>query len=410
MKIYLDYGATTPVDKKVFKAMLPYFADKYGNAMSLHSFGREANDAIEKARKQTADFFSADSREIIFTSGATESNNLVIKGVLKAYYSRIHSNLPKISPHSQVPKPHIITTAFEHHCILDACKSAEKESLAEITFISPDKDGLISAESVKKAIKKNTILVSVMYVNNEIGTVQPIREISKIVKSTNGKIIFHTDATQAINYFDCNVNKLGVDLLSMSAHKIYGPKGIGALYVRRNTPIARVQDGGDQEFSKRAGTHNVSGIVGLGEAISQLKAQSAKRKTLVSLRDKLIKKVLEKIPDAKLNGSKKFRSPNNANFTFKNIEGESLILMLDKEGIAASTGSACSTGSLQPSHVLLSIGLKPEEAHGSLRLTLGKHTTKREIEITVKKLKKVIESLRKISGKVLSEYYKNNKA
>jgi cysteine desulfurase len=402
-KIYLDYGATTPVDKKVLKAMLPYFSEKYGNAMSLHSFGREANEAIEKARKQTADFFDAEPEEIIFTSGATESNNLVIKGVLKAYWSNKENKT----------KPHIITTAFEHHCVLDACKAAQKENLTEVTFIKPDKDGLISIESVKNAIKKNTILISIMCVNNEIGTIQPIAKIGELIKKANGankltRLIFHTDATQAINYFGCDVNKLGVDLLSMSAHKIYGPKGIGALYVRKGTPIIRVQDGGDQEFSKRAGTHNVPGIVGLAQALAEVKSQKSKvkNKELLSLRNFLIKKVLKEIPDAKLNGSKKFRSPNNANFIFKNIEGESLILMLDKVGIAASTGSACSTGSLQPSHVLLSIGLKPEEAHGSLRLTLGKYTTKKDIEATAEKLKKVIFDLRKISGKVLEEYYK----
>ena len=406
-RIYLDNGATTPVDKKVLRVMLPYFSEKYGNAMSLHSFGREANEAVEKAREQTADFFGADPKEIIFTSGATESNNLVIKGVLREY--RFGGK--------KKAKPHIITTAFEHHCVLDACKFVQRTGLAEVTFIKPDGEGLVSVENIKKAIKPNTILVSVMYVNNEIGTVQPIKEIGKLIKARNAssstlhaprsKILFHTDATQAVNYFDCNVKKLGVDLLSMSAHKIYGPKGIGALYVRKGTPLARVQDGGDQEFGKRAGTHNVPGIVGLGEAVQQVQSSKFKvqSKRILFLRNYLIKKVLEEIPDTKLNGSKKFRSPNNANFIFKNVEGESLILMLDKVGIAASTGSACSTGSFEPSHVLLSIGLKPEEAHGSLRLTLGKHTTKKDVVETVKKLKRVIESLRKISGNVLEGYY-----
>lgn len=396
----MDHGATTPVDKKVMEAMLPYFRERYGNAMSIHSFGREALEAVDRARKQTADFFGADTREIIFTSGATESNNLVIKGVLKAYYSK---------PENKNKKPHIITTAFEHHCILDACKSAEKEGFAEVTYLRPDKEGIISVESVRKSIKKNTVLVSVMYVNNEIGTVQPIAEMGKMIKSKNKNILFHTDATQAINYFDCNIQRLGVDLLSMSAHKIYGPKGIGALFIRQGTPIKRVQDGGDQEMTKRAGTHNVPGIVGLGSAISRIKNEKSSIKNIKTLRDYLIKRVLKEIPSAKLNGSKTKRSPNNANFTFTNVEGESLILMLDAESIAASTGSACSSGSLQPSHVLLSIGLKPEEAHGSLRLTLGRHTTKREIDTTVDKLKKIIEKLRKISGKVLEDYYASKK-
>ncbi len=399
-RIYLDHGATTPVDKKVMRMMLSYFSEKYGNAMSLHSFGREALEAVDKARKQTADFFGADVSEIIFTSGATESNNLTVKGILKAYH---------LKPENKKTKPHIITTSFEHHCVLDACKSAEKEGLTEVTFINPDREGLISVESVRKAIKKNTILVSIMYVNNEIGTLQPIAEIGKMLKKKNAAILFHSDATQAINYFDCNAKKLGVDLMSMSAHKIYGPKGIGALYIRKGTQIMRVQDGGDQEMGKRSGTHNVPGIIGLGAAISLISGQKKTNAKTKDLRDILIKKVLAGIPDVKLNGSRIKRSPNNANFSFARVEGESLILMLDAKGIAASTGSACSSGSLKPSHVLLSIGLKPEEAHGSLRFTLGKHTTRQDIDAAVNKLKKVIEKLRKVSGKVLEDYYANKK-
>jgi cysteine desulfurase len=252
-----------------------------------------------------------------------------------------------------------------------------------------------------------------MYVNNEIGTVQPIAEIGKTIskineqRTKNNKIIFHTDATQAVNYFNCDVDKLGVDLLSMSAHKIYGPKGIGALYIRKNTPIKRMQDGGGQEAGKRAGTHNVPGIVGLGAAISIIKDQRTKNnnKEILKLRNYLIEKVLKEIPQAKLNGSKIKRSPNNANFSFKNVEGESLLMMLDIEGIAASTGSACTSGNLEPSHVLMSLGMKHEDAHGSLRLTLGKSTTKKEIDYTVNKLKKIVEKIRKVSGKVLKEYY-----
>lgn len=413
-KVYLDHGATTPVDKKVLRAMLPYFSEKYGNAMSIHSFGQEANEAVEKARKITAAFFGAEPEEIIFTSGATESNNLVVKGVVAAYYNKIRSHSPKIRSNSRVYKPHIITTAFEHHCVLDACKSVEIEGLAEVTFIGPDKEGIIKVSDIKKAIKSNTILVSVMFVNNEIGTVQPIAEIGKMIKTVNSeqrarnkKIIFHTDATQAVNYFDCNVNKLGIDLLSMSAHKVYGPKGIGALYIRKGIPIKRIQDGGGQEAGKRAGTHNVTGIVGLGAAIELLRNKEvrSKNKAISELRSYLIKRILKEIPDVELNGSKTKRSPNNANFSFKNVEGESLIMMLDMEGVACSTGSACTSGTLEPSHVLLSIGLKPEEAHGSLRMTLGKHTTKKEIDYTVEKLKKILEKIRKVSGKVLDEYY-----
>jgi cysteine desulfurase len=401
-KIYLDYGATTPVDKEVLKEMLPYFSDKFGNAMSVHSFGQVALRAVDQARYKIADFFGASANEIIFTSGATESNNLVVKGVLKSYYSKFKT------------KPHIITTAFEHHCVLDACKAAEKEGIAEITFIRPDKDGLINPKEVEKSVKKNTILISVMYVNNEIGTVQPIEKIGKIVKvknyerhgENNFPIVFHTDATQAVNYFDCNVDKLGVDMLSMSAHKIYGPKGVGLLYVRKNTSLRRIQDGGDQEYKLRAGTHNVPGIVGLGKAIEIIQGSRSKIcRQVESLRNHLISRVLKEIPQVRLNGSKVKRSPNNANFSFADVEGEGLLLSLDMEGVACSTGSACSSGALSPSHVLLSIGLKAEQAHGSLRMTLGKYTTKQDIDVAVDKIKIVVERLRRISGNILQDYY-----
>jgi cysteine desulfurase len=404
-KIYLDHAATTPVDREVLKTMLPYFSEKFGNPMSLHQFGQESSEAMEKAREIIANFFHAEKKEIIFTSGATEANNLAIKGIVRSFTAK-----NKI-------KPHIITTAFEHHCVLNACKRLEKDDLAEVTFLRPDKEGMINLNALEKAIKPNTILVSVMYVNNEIGTVQPIAEIGKLIKKINqkrgikklNKIIFHTDATQAINYFDCNVNKLGVDLLSMSAHKIYGPKGTGLLYVRQGVYIKKEMDGGAQESGMRAGTHNMTGIVGLGAAIKKVKEQKLNIKNIKKLRDYLIKRVLKEIPDVQLNGSKIKRSPNNANFGFKSVEGESLILLLDQEGIAASTGSACSSGSLEPSHVLLSLGLKAEETHGSLRLSLGKDTTRKEIEYTLAKLKKVIGQLRQTSGDVLEDYYKKNK-
>ncbi|HNY35876.1 MAG TPA: cysteine desulfurase family protein [Candidatus Pacearchaeota archaeon] len=397
-RIYLDYAATTPVDNEVLKEMLPYFSKKFGNAASLHSFGIEAGMGIEKARNILAKYFNAEPIEIVFTSGATESNNLSLKGVVKQHQLK---NKEKV---------HIITTAFEHHCVLDASKSLERDGLAEVTFILPDKDGIIDVKDIEKAIKPNTLLISVMYVNNEIGTVQPIKEIGKMIKELNKtrekKIIFHTDATQAINYFDCDVNELNVDLLSMSAHKIYGPKGVGALYIRKGTPIIRVQDGGDQENRRRAGTHNVPGIVGLGKAIEVL--MKNKKKDIVriqKLRDVLIKKVLKDVPASRLNGSLINRSPNNANFSFKDTEGESLLMMLDNMGIACSTGSACSSQSLEPSHVILSLGLKHEDAHSSLRMTLGKYTTKEEITFAVKVLKETIKKLRGVSGDVLSDYY-----
>lgn len=420
-KIYLDYAATTPVDKGVLKAMLPYFSEKFGNAMSIHNFGQTALEAVDNARRQIADFFKCGPSEIIFTSGATESNNLTVKGVLRSYYSKpenkkVHpvkyAKGVAASPLFNRVKPHIITTQFEHHCVLDACKTVEKDGLAEVTYLPVNKDGVVKVADVKKALKPNTILVSIMYVNNEIGTVQPIAEIGKLLRELRTKNkesaypLFHTDATQAVNYFNCDVNKLNVDILSMSAHKIYGPKGTGILYVRRNTAIKRIQDGGDQEYKLRAGTHNVPGIVGLGAAISQLTANDSKltTKKVLALRNYLIKKVLQEIPKSYLNGSKEKRSPNNANFRFDNVEGEGLVLSLDMEGIAASTGSACSSGALSPSHVLLAIGLKPEQAHGSLRLTIGKYTTKKEIDYSVRRLKEIILRLRKISGKVLQEY------
>ena len=403
-KIYLDYAATTPVDKIVFQKMLPYFSEKFGNAMSVHGFGQEALEAVDNARAQIAKFFNCSPSEIIFTSGATESNNLAIKGSIRSYYSITRKS---------GEKPHIITTKFEHHCVLDACKFAEKDGLAEITYVAPNREGIILTKDIQNAIKPNTILVSVMYVNNEIGTVQPIAEIGKMLKKINAeriekkfsKISFHTDATQAINYFNCDVNELNLDMLSMSAHKIYGPKGVGLLYIKKGTPIRRIQDGGDQEFKMRAGTHNVPGIVGLGAAISMIKLPDMQKKIkeIKNLRDYAIKKILKEIPKAYLNGSKEKRSPNNANFRFDDVEGEGLILSLDLEGIAGSTGSACSSGALEPSHVLLSLGLRHEQAHGSLRVTFGKHTTKQELNIFITKLKEIVKRLRKISGNVLSE-------
>lgn len=395
--VYLDYAATTPVDPKVFQKMKPYFSEKFGNPMSLHSFGRIAEDAVDQARQTVANFLGCTQEEIIFTSGATESNNLAIKGLVKSYQN------------SNKKIPHIITSQIEHHCVLHTCQELEKEGLAEVTYLPVYSDGIVKAEDVKKALRPNTLLVSVMYVNNEIGTIQPIAEIGKAVKAWSmehgTKVLFHTDATQAMNYLDSDVKKLGVDLLSLSGHKIYGPKGIGALYIKKGTPIKHLQSGGDQERKLRAGTHNVLGIVGLGSAVAQITKSKLQNPNISKLRDYLIKKVLKEIPEAYLNGSLEKRSPNNANFRFDNVEGESLIMLLDAEGIAASTGSACSTGSLEPSHVLLALGLKHEQAHGSLRLTLGKETTKKDLDYVVSVLKKVVTKLRGISGDILSKFH-----
>lgn len=395
-KVYLDYASTTPLDPRVFAAMKPYFSEKFGNPMSLHSFGREANDAVEKVRRQAAEFFGCESSEIIFTSGATESNNLAIKGTALAFASHKRG------------KPHIITTQFEHSCVLNACKKLEQRGMAEVTYLRIAKDGVVKIEDLKKTIKPNTMLISVMYVNNEIGTIQPIKEIGKLISVINqkrekrniSKIIFHTDAVQAVNYFDCRVTNLGVDLLTGSAHKIYGPKGVGLLYIKKNTPIKRIQDGGGHEFELRAGTLNVPGIVGIGEALRIAEKERAKNfKIVEKLRYYMFARIIGEIKDVKLNGSKTKRVPNNLNLTFNNVEGEGLLLGLDLNGIAVSTGSACSSGDLKPSHVLTAIGISEEESHGSLRITLGKYTTKKEVDYFINSLKETVARLRKIAGK-----------
>ena len=405
--IYLDYVATTPVDKNVLKKMLPYFSEKFGNPSSVHTFGQEAMQAIDSARNSVAKFLNSDISEIIFTSGATESNNLAIKGIIKKYYTNFGKN---------APIPHIITSSFEHHSVLNVCENLEKENLAEVSYLPVGENGIIDMGELKKVIKKNTILVSIMYVNNEIGTIQPIEEIGSFLANENSvrkedgfkKIIFHTDAVQAINYLDCDVEKLKVDLLSFSGHKIYGPKGVGVLYIKKGTPIQRIQDGGEQEYKLRAGTYNVSSIIGLGEAITQLANNNTnyakQNKKIKELRDYLIDRVLKEVPSSYLNGTRDNRTPNNANFRFDDIEGEGLLLSLDMDGIYASTGSACSSGSLNPSHVLLAIGLKHEQAHSSLRLTLGKSTTKEELDFTIEKIKEIVSRLRKISGNVLKDF------
>jgi len=395
-KIYLDYAATTPVDPAVFEVMRPYFCEKFGNASSAHQFGQEARKALDSARAQVADLLGSKPDEIIFNSGATESNNLAIKGVIKAV-NRKQKTINR--------KPHVITSQIEHHCVMDTCKSLEQDGLAEVTFLPVNKDGLVELVEVERAIKENTVLVSIMYANNEIGTTQPIEEIARLIKKMNSgrgaenKIYFHTDAVQAINYLNCDVNSLGVDLLSMSAHKFYGPKGVGALYIRKGTPIKKIQEGGAHEYDLRAGTYNIPGIVGLGKAISQLTADSKQMTERVTkLRDRLISGVLKNIPSSKLNGSAEKRLANNANFSFRGAEGESIMMALDLERIAVSTGSACASENLQPSHVLTALGLEPEDSHTSIRVTLGKYTTEQEVDKFLEVLPKVVERLRQISG------------
>ena len=379
--IYLDNAATTQTDPRVIKAMEPYFGKIYGNPMSVHTPGQKALEAIDNSRSNIAKFLNCLGQEVIFTSGATESNNLAIKGVINS-----HLDLKF--------KPHVITSSIEHHCVLETIQSFEKAGLITATYIKPDKEGVIDSKKVIKAINKNTILISIMYVNNEIGTIQPIAEIGK----NKGKAIFHTDAVQAVNYLNCDVKKLGVDMLSFSGHKIYGPKGIGALFVKQGTVIKPIQLGGAQEFNLRAGTHNVPGIVGIGKAIELIQLDGNKDAQKVkTLRDQLWSGIEEKIKNITLNGSWKKRIPSNLNVSFKNVEGEGILISLDLDGIAASTGSACSSGSLAPSHVMMSLANNPLRAHSSIRFSLGRFNTEEDIKYVLKKLPPIIEKLRKIS-------------
>jgi cysteine desulfurase len=379
-RIYLDYAATTPVDPRVLNAMEPYFSEKFGNTMSLHSFGQEAKTALEESREIVADLMGAKPREVIFTSSATESNNLALKGV--AFANRKKGN-------------HIIISSIEHSCIMESTKWLEGQGF-EITRLKVDKYGLVDPEDVKKAIKKETILVSIIHASNEIGTIEPIEEIGKICKERG--VYFHTDAAQTFGKTPINVNKMNIDLMTVSAHKMYGPKGVGALFVREGVKIEPILHGGGHEMGLRSSTVNVAGIIGFAEACKLAKKEMEKEaKRLTKLRDKLIKGVLEKIPGSHLNGHPIKRLPNNANFWFEGVEGESIVIQLDLLGIAASTGSACSSEKLEPSHVLLAIGLRPEQAHGSLRLSLGRWTKERDINYVLKVLPKVIERLRKFS-------------
>lgn len=394
--IYLDYAASSPVKPDVLKSMLPYLKDNFGNPSSIHWFGRKARQAVENARKQVANFLNCNPEEIIFTSGGTEADNLAIRGLVLGFSNFFQDSLKK-------SLPHIITSTFEHHAVLHTCEDLEKQGLAEVTYIKPEKEGIVRVKDVKNALKPNTVLVSIMYVNNEIGTVQPISKIGKVISSykleaISHKLYFHTDAVQAAEYFSCDVKKLGVDILSLSAHKFGGPKGVGVLYVKKGTPIRPILTGGAQEYKLRAGTENVAAIVGFGKAIEilslKLRAYDLK---LLKLRNYFIDQILTKIPDVILNGSRQLRSPNNINISFRYIEGESILLNLDLLGVAASSGSACTSGSLSPSHVLLSLGLKEEDAHGSIRFTLGEKTTKSEIDYVVKNLIKIVKKLRAMS-------------
>ena len=379
-RIYFDHSATTPVEREVAESMLEYMTEKYGNPSSVHSFGRETRKAIEEAREKVAALINAAPNEIIFTSGGTEGDNLAIKGV--AYGNRKKGN-------------HIITTAIEHHAVLHTCEYLEKQGFS-VTYLPVDEHAMISLDDLKNAITDKTILISIMFANNEVGTIQPVKEIGQLAKEKG--IYFHTDAVQAVGNCPIDVKELNIDLLTMSGHKFHASKGVGALYVRRGVKIEEIQHGGGHERNLRAGTENVPGIVGLGKAAEiALRDMDKKVVHIKGLRDKIIAGISEKIPHIRLNGHPEQRMPGNVNFSFLYIEGESLLLNLDLKGIAASSGSACTSGSLDPSHVLLSMGLTHEVAHGSLRVSLGRGNTEEEVNYFLEVVPEIVERLRSMS-------------
>ena len=378
--IYLDNAATTKTAPEVVDAMLPYFSEYYGNASTIYSLGAESKKAMDHARQTIADSLGAKPEEIYFTAGGSESDNWALKATAEAYASK---------------GKHIITTKIEHHAILHTCEYLEKRGF-EITYLNVDRDGLISLDELKAAIRPDTILISVMFANNEIGTIEPIAEIGEIAKEHG--VLFHTDAVQAYAQVPINVDKMHIDMLSASGHKLNGPKGIGFLYIRKGVKIRSFVHGGAQERSRRAGTENIPGIVGLGAAVERaMRIMDSKTRKEIELRDYLIGRLENEIPHCWLNGHRTKRLPNNINFSFLFIEGESMLIMLDMKEICASSGSACTSGSLDPSHVLLAIGLKHEEAHGSLRLTLSEDSTKEEMDIVAEEVKKIVQRLRDMS-------------
>lgn len=378
--IYLDNAATTMVDEQVFKAMKPYFCEVYANPSSIYSFAGAAGKAVEEARAKIADLIHAQPREIYFTGGGSESDNWALKSIAEQYAKK---------------GKHIITSKIEHHAILHTAEWLEKQGF-EVTYLDVDESGKISLEALEAAIRPDTILISIMAANNEIGTIQPLEEIGKIAKAH--QVLFHTDAVQAFGHIPLDVEQMHIDLLSASGHKIHGPKGIGVLYVRKGVKISSFIHGGAQERKKRAGTHNVPGIVGMGKAAELAAGKMQERMDYEKqLRDYTINRIEQEIPYCRLNGDRVDRLPNNINFCFRFVEGESLLIMLDAKGICASSGSACTSGSLDPSHVLLAIGLPHEIAHGSLRMTISDRTTKEDMDHTVDSLKGIIERLRNMS-------------
>ncbi len=378
--IYLDNAATTQVYSEVLHVMEPYFTEYYGNPAAVYTFASEASKAVDTARQTIADALNAEKQDIYFTGGGSESDNWALKAAVEAYASK---------------GKHIITTKIEHHAILHTCEYLEKQG-CEVTYLDVDENGLVKLDELEAAIRPDTILISVMMANNEIGTIEPVKEIGEIAKKHG--VLFHTDAVQAFGHVPIDVKEMNIDMLSASGHKVNGPKGIGFMYIRKGIKLRSFIHGGAQERSRRAGTHNVPGIVGFGKATELAVADMEKRMAYeTELRDYLIKRVMEEIPYTKLNGDPVKRLPNNANFCFRFIEGESMLILLSQNGICASSGSACTSGSLDPSHVLLAIGCPHEIAHGSLRLTLSEKTTKEEIDFTVDTLKGIIERLRNMS-------------
>ena len=379
-KIYLDNAATTKTRPEVVEAMLPYFTERFGNPSSVYEFASQNKKAIDDARAVIAKVIEAESSDIYFTGGGTESDNWALKAVVDAYEGKGN---------------HIITSKIEHHAILHTCEYLQKHGI-EVTYIDVDENGIIKLDQLEKAIRPTTILISIMFANNEIGTIQPVKEIGEIAKRHN--VIFHTDAVQAFGQIPIDVKEMNIDMLSASAHKLNGPKGIGLLYIRKGIKIRSFIHGGAQERQRRAGTENVPGIAGFGKAAEiALATMDQRTEKEIRLRDYLMKRVLEEIPFVRVNGDKVRRLPNNVNFSFQFIEGESLLIMLDMNRICASSGSACTSGSLDPSHVLLAIGLPHEIAHGSLRLTLSEENTEEEINYTVDRIKEIVEKLREMS-------------
>jgi cysteine desulfurase len=383
--IYLDYAATTPLDPRVLEAMMPYLTEKFGNPNSIHAFGREARKAVDEAREKIAALLNCRPSELVFTSGGTESDNLALRGVAAAYRQKGN---------------HIVTTAIEHHAVLHTCRALQDEGF-EVTYLPVDEHGLVAPEQVAEAITDRTILVSIMHANNEIGTIEPLADIVRAVKEKRPDVLVHTDAVQTVGHIPVDVEALGVDLLSFAAHKFYGPKGVGGLFVRRGVKLVPQLTGGGQERNRRSGTENVAGIVGMARALEIAVAEMPREiPRLQTLRDELINGVLAQIPDSRLNGHPTQRLPHNANFSFLGVEGEALLLQLDLHGIAASSGSACTSGSLEPSHVLLALGLSHEWALGSLRLTLGRFTTRQHIERVLTILPSIVEKLRALTSQM----------